>query len=234
MHARSKTCCEASAFSRERLPSAASFYANELGKLSRPSRGWATARCPFHQPDKRPSLSVNLTGGGFLCFSCQARGGSIIDFLMLRDRVDFMTAAKRLGAWRDLTESERSLLAEQRRERNRAKQAAIDSVRAEHELRMRYRSEIHALEAARRDATGQLGNPEKSAADRENCWKLLALIQDELRECLATYYLLSFGTCAERQEFIENPEWRDHAIRGVLDHGFVSDDSGHVMEVSLP
>jgi hypothetical protein len=60
----------------------------------------------------------------------------------------------------------------------------------------------------------------------------LALIQDELRECLATYYLLSFGTCAERQEFIENPEWRDHAIRGVLDRGAVHDDAGHVLEVA--
>lgn len=231
---RPKNPTRSSVFCRESLPSAADFYANELGKLSRSSRDWRIATCCFHKPDRHPSLSVNVENGGFCCFSCQAKGGSIIDFLILRDGIDFTTAAKRLGAWRDqgLSETERAQLAKQRRERNRVKQAAVDLAQAEHELRMRYRDEIHALEAARRDATARLSNSETSAEEVERSWDLLALIQDELRECLATYYLLSFGTCAERQEFIENPEWRDHAIRGVLDRGAVHDDAGHVLEVA--
>lgn len=91
-------CAATNRFSRELLPPPATFYARELSKLSRPSRGWARAICPFHK-DRNPSLSVNLQTGGFLCFSCQAKGGSVIDFLMLRDGIDFKTAAKLLGAW---------------------------------------------------------------------------------------------------------------------------------------
>jgi hypothetical protein len=178
---------------------------------------------------------LNLQGGGSFCFACQARGGSIIDFLLLRDGIDFTTAAKRLGAWRDqdLSESELSHLAEQKRERDRARQAAVDLARAEHEVRMRYRCEIHALEAARLDATARLGNPGTSTEDTEKCWHLLALISDEMRECLAAYYLLSFGSSAARQEFVRAPAWRDHAVIGILSRGCVSDDAGHTVEVPL-
>ncbi len=232
---RPKNATRSSVFCRESLPSAASFYASELGKLSRSSRDWSIGRCCFHRPDRRPSLSVNVKNGAFVCFACGSKGGSLIDFVMLRDSCDFKTAARSLGAWRDqgLSESERSHLAEQRRERQRQKQVAVDLAQAEHELRMRYRHEIHTLETVRRDATARLGNSETWSEEVERSWDLLALIQDELRECLATYYLLSFGTCAERQEFIENPEWRDRAVRGVLDRGLVRDDRGHMTEVTF-
>ena len=232
---RPKNPMRSSVFCRELLPSAASFYANELGKLSRSSRDWAIARCCFHKPDRNPSLSVNLTGGGFVCFSCQARGGSIIDFLMLRDGIDFTIAAKRLGAWRDqdLTENDRSHLAEQRRERNRTKQAAIDLARAEHELRIGLRDEVHFYERVQREIGERMKEPATSAADMESCWRVLELLHDELRAAVAGYSILSFGTVAEREEFVRNPEWRDHAIRGVLDRGLVRDDAGHIVEVAF-
>jgi DNA primase len=88
-------------FQRELLPPARSFYENELRKLTRPSRGWARGNCPFHESKSRSSFSVNLDSGGFYCFGCEVKGGDILDFVKLRDKVDFKRAAQILGAWRD-------------------------------------------------------------------------------------------------------------------------------------
>src|SRR5439155_10460673 len=106
-------------FRRELLPPARSFYERELGKLSRPSRGWARGRCPFHESKSGFSFSVNLDSGGFYCFGCNAKGGDVVDFVKLRDRVDFRRAAQFLGAWReeDFSEAERCELQRQKSER---------------------------------------------------------------------------------------------------------------------
>lgn len=70
------------------------FYARELTALhSRQSNGWRDGGlCPFHD-DRRPgSFKVNLESGGFVCFSCGAKGGDIIAFLILRDSLTFPEA----------------------------------------------------------------------------------------------------------------------------------------------
>ena len=51
--------------------------------------------CPFHQ-EKTPSFHVNPTRGHFHCFGCKA-GGNAIDFVMKRDRIEFIDALKLLG-----------------------------------------------------------------------------------------------------------------------------------------
>jgi DNA primase len=51
--------------------------------------------CPFHN-EKTPSFSVNPTEGYFYCFGCKAKGNAI-DFVMKRDRVEFLDAMKLLG-----------------------------------------------------------------------------------------------------------------------------------------
>jgi hypothetical protein len=86
-------------FRRELLPPARAFYEGEVGKLTRPSRGWAKANCPFHKSKSGTSFSVNIETGGFHCFGCDARGGDLIDFVMLRDHLSFKAAAQSLGAW---------------------------------------------------------------------------------------------------------------------------------------
>lgn len=55
------------------------------------------ARCPFHE-DGRPSMSVRFVQDGwrFNCFACGAKG-SVIDFVMLRDRCTFKEAMLRVG-----------------------------------------------------------------------------------------------------------------------------------------
>ena len=51
--------------------------------------------CPFHQ-EKTPSFHVNPAKQFFHCYGCKA-GGNAIDFVMKRDRVEFLDALKLLG-----------------------------------------------------------------------------------------------------------------------------------------
>jgi len=59
----------------------AAFFERELGVLNG-CGPWRRARCCFHRPDRRPSLSVNVTSGAFRCFACGASGGDVIAFAM--------------------------------------------------------------------------------------------------------------------------------------------------------
>jgi hypothetical protein len=87
-------------FRKDRLPTARSFYEFELGKLTRPNhKGWALARCPFHESKSGKSFAVNFESGGFFCFGCGAKGGDIVSFVRLRDGLTFREACERLGAW---------------------------------------------------------------------------------------------------------------------------------------
>lgn len=51
--------------------------------------------CPFHQ-EKTPSFHVNVARQFFYCFGCKASGNAI-DFVMKRDRLEFIDAIKLLG-----------------------------------------------------------------------------------------------------------------------------------------
>ena len=51
--------------------------------------------CPFHQ-EKTPSFTVNPARQSFYCFGCKA-GGNAIDFVMKRDRIEFIDALNVLG-----------------------------------------------------------------------------------------------------------------------------------------
>src|SRR5689334_16313513 len=86
-------------FRPELLPSPQPFYSNELGKLSRPSRGWSRGNCPFHPSKSKTSFSVNLDNGAFHCFGCGVHGGDLIAFARLHYKLGFREACKYLGAW---------------------------------------------------------------------------------------------------------------------------------------
>lgn len=151
----------ASRFRRELLPPARSFYESELGKLSRPSRGWARSRCPFHNGNNPWAFSVNLGTGGFHCFNCGVKGGDVVAFVMIRDRVDFKDACRRLGVW-DKTST---VTADQVRAHQRAREKELAAIRekkeAERRERMAVRDEIHADNHLIKDISDSLrANPE--------------------------------------------------------------------------
>jgi DNA primase len=52
------------------------------------------ALCPFHD-DHNPSLSADPIKNVWHCFGCQ-KGGSAIDFVMLKERITFKEAVNRL------------------------------------------------------------------------------------------------------------------------------------------
>lgn len=101
-------------FQKHLLPSPRAFYADALGKLTRPSRGWSRGNCPFHESKSKSSFSVNVDNGAFYCFGCGVKGGDLVAFLMLRDKVPFPEACKRLGAWDDRAKPIKQRRAEQR------------------------------------------------------------------------------------------------------------------------
>lgn len=71
------------------------FYLREqnLSGFGYRSGKWAVAGlCPFHDDKKSGSFQVNLTSGGFKCWSCNESGGDIIAFIIKRDHVSFLNA----------------------------------------------------------------------------------------------------------------------------------------------
>ena len=86
-------------FDRNRLPAVADYYQPVFGELRFNASGWTKVRCVFHE-DGHASLSIHREFGAFRCFACDARGGDVLAFEMLRSGADFKSAARALGAWR--------------------------------------------------------------------------------------------------------------------------------------
>lgn len=63
-------------------------------KLTRRGKSYV-GLCPFHN-EKSPSFNVMPEKGFFHCFGCKA-AGNVIDFVMKRDRVDFIDALRTLA-----------------------------------------------------------------------------------------------------------------------------------------
>lgn len=86
-------------FERDRLPDPRSYY--EAQGLA-PSKGkkWVTTACQFHQGSD--SMRINLQSGAFVCMAgCGARGGDVLAYHMAVHGLEFIEAAKDLGAWVD-------------------------------------------------------------------------------------------------------------------------------------
>jgi len=185
-------------FRRELLPPARSFYERELGKLSRPSRGWVRGRCPFHQSKSGLSFSVNLGSGGFYCFGCDAKGGDVLDFVKLRDRVDFRRAAQLLGAWReeDLSDTERRDLQRQKLEREQRAEREAIAAESARRTRIEARDHLHCLEGIYKEANVRLkqlsrGDAGQFDGERESCWELMANSLPLIRRADAEYRRLA-------------------------------------------
>lgn len=100
-------------------------------------------RCPFHAGDNQGSLKVYDGQGGFCCFGCGAKG-SVIDFVMRFDDLQFQAACERINddfslnlpIGRKLTHRERErrkgaiMTAREQANRQSAEQARINQKRA--------------------------------------------------------------------------------------------------------
>lgn len=77
----------------------AEFYPFEI--LTMPATngfGWVNGGlCPFHSDRRAGSFFVNVKTGAFKCFSCGAKGGDIISFVMKRDGLTFRKALNELA-----------------------------------------------------------------------------------------------------------------------------------------
>ena len=85
-------------FDRRNLPDAVGYYESEGLKLT--GRGkWRTTECKFHGGSD--SMRINLATGAWVCMSCGARGGDVLAYHMAQHGLEFVEAAKALGAWVD-------------------------------------------------------------------------------------------------------------------------------------
>ena len=86
-------------FDRRNLPDAVTYYEKEGLKLT--SRGkWRTTECKFHGGSD--SMRINPASGAFVCMAgCGARGGDVLAYHMAQHGLEFVEAAKALGAWID-------------------------------------------------------------------------------------------------------------------------------------
>jgi DNA primase len=85
-------------FRKDLLPDAASYHESEGDPLKGPGP-WGTRGCPFHGGSD--SMRVNRASGGFACMACGEKGGDVLAFHMKAHGLEFIPAAKALGAWID-------------------------------------------------------------------------------------------------------------------------------------
>lgn len=86
-------------FERDRLPAPSSYYEAQGLALSK-GKKWVTTACHFHQGSD--SMRINLQSGAFVCMAgCGARGGDVLAYHMAVHGLEFIEAAKDLGAWVD-------------------------------------------------------------------------------------------------------------------------------------
>ncbi|MDP2416198.1 MAG: CHC2 zinc finger domain-containing protein [Hydrogenophaga sp.] len=87
-------------YDRNLLPDPTTYFEDRGHKLSGPARAkWKTTNCTFHGGSD--SMRVNTATGAWVCMSCDAKGGDVLAFEMQHAGLDFVAAAKAVGAWID-------------------------------------------------------------------------------------------------------------------------------------
>jgi DNA primase len=169
------------------LPQPRQFWEGELGRLSRPDRkNYVKGNCPFHRSKSKTSFSVSLTTGSFHCWGCDAHG-SMLDFIMQRDSVDFKTAAKKLGAWTEVTPEERKRFQEQDARLNTEREALAAKERQEREFRHALASDIRDMVETQLELCARLNIEETDSEEAEHCWRLLSELEDLIRDADRLY-----------------------------------------------
>lgn len=82
-------------FNRDHLPDPQSYFESE-GLTLKGVGKWRTAACAFHGGSD--SMRINTASGAFVCMSCGVKGGDVLAHHMQAHGLDFIEAAKALGA----------------------------------------------------------------------------------------------------------------------------------------
>lgn len=85
-------------FLRDRLPDPLTYFIDH-GLLLTAKGKWRTTRCEFHGGSD--SMRINTSTGAWVCMACGAKGGDVLSYHMLAHNLEFVPAAKALGAWTD-------------------------------------------------------------------------------------------------------------------------------------
>ncbi len=85
-------------FIRSRLPEPAGYYEGR-GLVLKGHGKWRTTRCEFHGGSD--SMRINVVSGAWRCMACGESGGDVLAYAMQRDCIDFVSAARTLGAYVD-------------------------------------------------------------------------------------------------------------------------------------
>jgi DNA primase len=83
-------------YRRDLLPDAESYHQGTDSALTGPG-AWGTKACPFHGGSD--SMRVNRRSGGWRCMACGEKGGDVLDFHRELHGLDFIEAARALGAY---------------------------------------------------------------------------------------------------------------------------------------
>ena len=85
-----------SEFKKDQLPEPLPYYESQGLKIT--GRGkWRTTECKFHGGSD--SMRINLASGGYCCMNCGEKGGDVLAYHMAAHGLEFVDAAKALGAW---------------------------------------------------------------------------------------------------------------------------------------
>jgi hypothetical protein len=85
-------------FVRDLLPESTAYFEAEGLRLSQRGK-WRTTECRFHGGSD--SMRVNIATGGWCCMACGAKGGDVLAYHMQLHGLEFIEAARQLGAWID-------------------------------------------------------------------------------------------------------------------------------------
>lgn len=83
---------------RSRLPDPVTFFESEGLPVTGTGK-WRTTSCQFH--DGSDSMRINTESGGWVCMACGEKGGDVLAYVMRKHGLEFVEAARVLGAYVD-------------------------------------------------------------------------------------------------------------------------------------
>lgn len=85
-------------FKRDLLPNPMEYWTGQGLSISGYGK-WRTMSCLFHGGSD--SMRTNLETGAWVCMACGKRGGDVLAYHMAAHSLEFIAAARELGAWID-------------------------------------------------------------------------------------------------------------------------------------